>query len=91
MMRNGHTLIKSNLEYSVGIKSKIFIVESEDDQEVPDMIFSAYDQPDDLRELLGLIQDWNRRRMKVVFDVDFDLNNKCSFYENCDFKLLKVW
>ena len=55
------------------------------------MIFTTYDQPDLLRELLGLIQDWNHCRMKVVFDADFDLNNKCSFYENFDFKLLKVW
>lgn len=56
MMRNGQTSTKSNLEYSVGIKSEIFIVESEEDLEVHHMIFSAYDQPNLLRELLGLIQ-----------------------------------
>ena len=55
------------------------------------MIFTTYDQPDLLRELLGSIQDWNHRRMKVVFDADFDLNNKCSFNEKCDIRLLKVW
>jgi hypothetical protein len=41
MKRNGLTSIKSNLEYSVGIKSEIFIVESEEDLEAPHMIFTA--------------------------------------------------
>ena len=91
MMRNGQKSTNSNLEYSVGMKSEIFIVESEEDKEVSHMIFTAYDQPDFLRELLELIQDWNHRRMKVVFDADFDLNNKCSFNEKCDIRLLKVW
>ena len=56
MKRNGLTSIKSNLEYSVGIKSEIFIVESEEDLEAPHMIFTAKDKPDLLHELLGSIQ-----------------------------------
>ena len=37
------------------------------------MVFAVFDQPEFLRELMDIIADWNRSRMKVVLDAGVDL------------------
>jgi hypothetical protein len=55
------------------------------------MIYTSYDQPDFLGELLELIDEWNQSRMKVVLEEDVDLYIKRAWYENCDFWSPKIW
>jgi uroporphyrinogen decarboxylase len=49
------------------------------------MVFSTYDQPEFIREMLDIIATWNRRRMEVVLEVGIDLYIKRAWYENGDF------
>jgi uroporphyrinogen-III decarboxylase len=49
------------------------------------MVFSIYDQPDFMREMLDIIAVWNRARMAVVLEAGIDLYIKRAWYENCDF------
>lgn len=49
------------------------------------MVFAPYDRPEFLRELLGIVAEWNRSRMEVVLDAGVDLYIKRAWYENCDF------
>jgi uroporphyrinogen-III decarboxylase len=55
------------------------------------MVFAAYDRPDFLAELLGVIAAWNRQRMEVVLGAGIDLYIKRAWYENCDFWSPKTW
>ena len=45
----------------------------------------AYDQPDFLRELIGTIEVWNRRRLEVHLDAGLDLVVRRAWYEGTDF------
>lgn len=45
----------------------------------------AVDQPEFIEELLGLIAQWNRRRMEVVLDAGVDLFVRRGWYEGVDF------
>ena len=49
------------------------------------MLFAVYDQPEFIKRLLGIIAEWNRKRMKVVLNTGVDLLIKRAWYENCDF------
>ena len=49
------------------------------------MLFTVFDEPEFLRELLDIIAAWNRSRMEVVLDAGIDLYIKRAWYENCDF------
>lgn len=49
------------------------------------MMFAAYDQPDFLHEILGLIAAWNHRRMEVLLAIGIDLYVKRAWYETCHF------
>jgi hypothetical protein len=49
------------------------------------MVFTIYDEPEFMRELLDIVATWNRRRMEVVLDIGIDLYIKRAWYENCDF------
>jgi hypothetical protein len=49
------------------------------------MLFAVYDKPEFIKQLLGLIADWNRKRMEVVLEAGIDLYIKRAWYENCDF------
>jgi len=55
------------------------------------MVFAAYDEPEFLRELLSIVAEWNRARMKVVLDAGVDLYIKRAWYENCDFFAPAKW
>jgi hypothetical protein len=55
------------------------------------MIYSSYDDPNLLYELLDLIAEWNSARMKVVLSSGIDLYIKRAWYENCDFWSPKSW
>jgi uroporphyrinogen-III decarboxylase len=49
------------------------------------MVFSIYDQPEFMHEMLDIIATWNRRRMEVVLEAGIDLYIKRAWYENGDF------
>ncbi len=49
------------------------------------MVFTSYDNPEFLKELLAIIAAWNRARMAVVLEAGIDLYIKRAWYENCDF------
>jgi uroporphyrinogen-III decarboxylase len=55
------------------------------------MIYTVYDQPDFIHDLLDLINAWNRTRMKVLLEAGVDLYIKRAWYENCDFWSPKSW
>jgi len=55
------------------------------------MIFAAYDQAGLIKDLLGIIDRWNRSRMKVVLEAGVDLYIKRAWYENCDFWTPDKW
>jgi hypothetical protein len=55
------------------------------------MIYATVDQPEFLSELLGLIADWNRTRMRVILDFGVDLYIRRAWYENCDFWSPRQW
>ncbi len=49
------------------------------------MLYAVYDQPDFIKQMLGLFAEWNRSRMEVVLAAGVDLYIKRAWYENCDF------
>jgi hypothetical protein len=55
------------------------------------MIYTAYDDPDFLHELLEQIMHWNHSRMQVVLESGIDLYIKRAWYENADFWSPKSW
>lgn len=55
------------------------------------MLFATYDQPEFVRDLLGIIAEWNRLRMTVYLGVGLDLFIKRGWYENCDFWTPASW
>jgi hypothetical protein len=48
------------------------------------MVYTSYDEPGFLHEMLNIVAMWNRKRMEVVLDAGIDLYIKCAWYENCD-------
>lgn len=55
------------------------------------MMYAVYDQPEFVRELLGIIATWNRQRMEVMLDAGIDFFIKRAWYENLDFFTPKTW
>jgi uroporphyrinogen-III decarboxylase len=55
------------------------------------LVFAAYDEPGFVRDVLGLVADWNAERMKVVLDAGVDLYIKRAWYENLDFWTPDTW
>jgi uroporphyrinogen-III decarboxylase len=55
------------------------------------MMYMVYDHPEFLRQLLGLIQAWNRKRMEVVLRAGVDMYIKRAWYENLDFWTPSTW
>jgi len=49
------------------------------------MVYTSYDEPGFLHEMLDIVAAWNRKRMEVVLDAGIDLYIKRAWYENCDF------
>ncbi len=49
------------------------------------MVFTIYDQPEFIREMLDIIATWNRRRMEAILEAGVDLYIKRAWYENGDF------
>ena len=47
--------------------------------------YAVFDDPDFIRELLGIIAEWNHTRMEVVLQAGVDLYIKRAWYENCDY------
>lgn len=45
----------------------------------------AYDEPDFLRSLIGLVEDWNRQRLAIHLEVGVDLVFRRAWYEGTDF------
>jgi len=45
----------------------------------------AYDQPDFLRELISLLEDWNRVRLQIHLDAGVDIVFRRAWYEGTDF------
>jgi len=45
----------------------------------------AYDEPDFLRELIAIIEQWNRRRLELHLEVGVDLVMRRAWYEGTDF------
>jgi hypothetical protein len=55
------------------------------------MMFTGYDNPAFLSEMLDIIAKWNRKRMEVVLHAGVYLFIKRAWYENCDFWSPKAW
>lgn len=55
------------------------------------LVYGVYDHPDFTSELLSMIADWNRQRMRVVLDAGVDLFIKRAWYENTDFFSPAAW
>jgi len=49
------------------------------------MVYSAFDQPDFLKDMLNLISKWNQARMLVLLDIGVDIYIKRAWYETCNF------
>jgi hypothetical protein len=49
------------------------------------MVFSIYDQPEFMHQMLEIVAEWNRARMELVLEAGVDLYIKRAWYENCDF------
>jgi uroporphyrinogen-III decarboxylase len=49
------------------------------------MMYTVYDNPELVREILNIVAEWNQQRMAVVLDAGIDLYVKRAWYENCDF------
>jgi hypothetical protein len=45
----------------------------------------AYDQPEFLRELISILEEWNRARLEVHLEVGVDLVFRRAWYEGTDF------
>ena len=52
---------------------------------IQDLVVMAATAPDVVRELLTIIQEWNRRRMEVVLEAGVDLLVRRAWYEMADF------
>ncbi len=55
------------------------------------LVYDVYDRPDFVRDLLSMIAEWNRQRMRVVLDAGIDLYIKRAWYENADFFTPGYW
>lgn len=55
------------------------------------MIHAAYDKVKFIKELLGIVDRWNRSRMKVALEAEVDLYIKRAWYESCDFWTPDKW
>ncbi len=55
------------------------------------LVYDIYDHPAFIRDLLGMIADWNRSRMRVVLEAGVDLYIKRAWYENVDFFTPANW
>lgn len=55
------------------------------------LVYDIYDRPEFVRDLLGMIAEWNRARMQVVLDAGVDLYIKRAWYENVDFFTPASW
>jgi hypothetical protein len=55
------------------------------------MMYTSFDRPDFLAEMLSRVARWNYRRMEVVLDARVDLFIKRAWYENCDFWSPRAW
>jgi hypothetical protein len=55
------------------------------------LVYDVYDRPDFVQDLLGMIAEWNRQRMRVVLDAEIDLYIKRAWYENADFFTPGYW
>ena len=49
------------------------------------MVYSAFDQPEFLEDMLNLISKWNQARMLVLLDIGVDIYIKRAWYETCNF------
>ncbi len=45
----------------------------------------AYDEPDFLRELIGILEEWNRSRLEVHLEAGVDIVFRRAWYEGTDF------
>jgi len=45
----------------------------------------AYDEPEFLSALIGLIEDWNRRRLEIQLEVGLDIVVRRAWYEGTEF------
>ena len=45
----------------------------------------AYDEPEFLSALIGLIEDWNRRRLQIHLEVGLDIVMRRAWYEGTEF------
>ena len=50
-----------------------------------ELAIAAIDRPEFVQELLGIIAEWNRRRMAVILDEGVDLFIRRAWYETTDF------
>ena len=55
------------------------------------LVYDIYDHPDFIRDLLGMIAEWNRARMQVILEAGVDLYIKRAWYENADFFTPASW
>ncbi len=55
------------------------------------LVYDIFDRPEFVRDLLGMIAEWNRSRMQVVLDAGVDLYIKRAWYENVDFFTPASW
>ena len=49
------------------------------------MVFASFDQPEFMHKLLGMIAEWNHKRMDVLLRMGVDLYIKRAWYETCNF------
>ena len=49
------------------------------------MVYSAFDQPEFLEDMLNLISEWNQARMVTLLDIGVDIYIKRAWYETCNF------
>lgn len=52
---------------------------------ITELVLMGVDQPEFLREFLGIIEAWNRSRMEVMLDVGVDLFVRRGWYETSEF------
>jgi len=53
------------------------------------MVYSSFDQPELLKDMLNLISEWNQARMVVLLDLGVDIYIKRAWYETCNFWSLR--
>jgi hypothetical protein len=49
------------------------------------MVYSSFDQPELLKDMLNIISEWNQARMLVLLDFGVDIYIKRAWYETCNF------